>query len=253
MIQTAIRTALLAAATLALTACPDEDPGGDPDAGTADDADALPGDPDAGITGDPDAGGGATTTVVLTATAGAVVQSTLPDDPAPADRLLVQNYTAQLARSYLRFDVSSIPAGATVESAKLELYYCVCDGIDDIGVAAAAGAWNPATLTWKNQPGVAGDPVDVVNLNPAFTSNYSCGDTGSWVAEGGTYASKPGWYVTPVVQAWVDGAAADGLVLAAAPELDDPDPPGRLYAVFAGDVEAGPCPATPPRLVVTYR
>jgi len=60
--------------------------------------------------------------------------------------------------SYLRFAVTGLGAQRIV-SAELRLY--VTDPSDSGGeVAAAAAAWDEATLTWQNAPGAIGAPLD---------------------------------------------------------------------------------------------
>lgn len=182
------------------------------------------------------------------------VRSQFPDTTHDELELLVQNYSFANSRSYVRFDLSALPEGATVESAQVELYYCNCDGIDDIGVFPAEGPWSAATLTWNNQPGPVGQPLDVVNLGPNFYPNGDCGDVGEYVAMPGGSASKPGWFISDLVQDWIDGITPnEGVVFMGYPEYPDPVPPGRLAAAFGHSETGGNCPELPPRLRVRYR
>ncbi|MHC4548188.1 MAG: DNRLRE domain-containing protein [Planctomycetota bacterium] len=170
--------------------------------------------------------------------------------------LKVENTAVENARGYVLFDVSSIPATATVLEAKVELYYCGCDGIDDIGVHPAAGFWAAATVTWDTQPGAVdpAQPLDVVNLSPDFLITFDCGDTDQYVANAGGSASKAGWFITALVQGWVDGTTTNnGIVFMAFPEEAVPSPPGRLEAAFGNLELTGGCPDNPPRLLVKYR
>ena len=192
---------------------------------------------------------------ILEAIEEASARSMDPDANFDDFELLIQNYTDIYSRGYVRFDISAIPATATVTEARVELYYCNCDGIDDIAVYAAADAWSAATLTWNNQPGTTGPALDVVNLNPDFLSPpYSCGDTGEYVASAGGMASKEGWFITDLVQAWVDGSEQNhGIVFMAYPEEANPDPPGKLGAAFGIIEDTGNCPGNPSRLTVKYK
>lgn len=209
-------------------------------------------------------GAGKTTEVVLTAAEETRVSSRQPGQNLDGTELLVVNYAGNWnERSYVRFDLSSIPHDATVLEARIELFYHLCDGIDSIAVYPAARSWNASTLTWNNQPGPAlpassGTPTpptphDVVNLGPDFPTTGNCGDTGEYVAAPGGSASKPGWFVTKLAQNWLSGSLVNrGVVFMASPEYANPIPPGRLLAVF-GSSEATPqFPALPPRLRVIY-
>ncbi len=194
--------------------------------------------------------------VTLQAIADTSVQSDAPDTNFDDSELGVQNYTDEFSRSYVLFDVSSIPNTATVTEAKVELFYCSCDGIDDIAVLSAADAWSADTLTWNNQPGETGSALDVVNLNPDFLSDGMCGDVDDYVATAGGMASKAGWFITDLVQSWVDGSAPnDGIVFMADPEEQNPTPPGKLLAIFGNSEDSGNNPScynNPPQLIVEY-
>ncbi len=193
--------------------------------------------------------------VTLFATGESSVRDQEPDTNHDTLELFVQNYSFGNARSYVLFDVSSIPASATIEEARVELYYCLCDGIDDIAVYPAAAAWTASTVTWNDQPGPEnlGTPLDTVNLSPDFLTSFECGDVDGYVAQPGGSASKTGWDVTDLVQDWVDGTSANnGVVFMAHPEEVDPDPPGRIWAVFGNTENTGLCPENPPRLLVEY-
>ena len=188
---------------------------------------------------------------VLLATEESSVIDSQPDANMDADSLLVQNYSTDNARAYVRFDVSSIPAGAVLLAARAELYYCLADGMDDIAVYPSSGDWSADAITWNNQPGPGANEVDVVNLAPNFPA--SSGDLGSYVALPGGEASKAGWYISSLVREWIqDPSSNDGIVFAAFPEIADPDPPGRLFGVFGSSEETPQCPDNPPRLRVWY-
>jgi len=61
-------------------------------------------------------------------------------------------------RSYLKFDLSGIPDGATIKSAVLRLYQFTAAGTDTMGVykvsndKTTGGAWTETDLTWDNAP-----------------------------------------------------------------------------------------------------
>ncbi|MFH1423229.1 MAG: DNRLRE domain-containing protein, partial [Planctomycetota bacterium] len=73
------------------------------------------------------------------------------------DLYLYSGYDYNAERtSYIQFDISSIPASATVASAELWIY--VIDSWNTIdsnfifAVREAADAWNEFTITWENAP-----------------------------------------------------------------------------------------------------
>ena len=71
--------------------------------------------------------------IVLTAAEEARVDSRSPNQNFDGSELLVVNYAGGWTeRSYVRFDLSSIPHDATVLEARIELFYHLCDGIDSI-------------------------------------------------------------------------------------------------------------------------
>jgi len=128
------------------------------------------------------------TTVTLTATDDAYILSNSPDNNYGDESELRFGYNSDLwnYRTYIRFDLSSIPENAVIISAKLKLV----DNRDDtsnlnIEVHRVIGDWDESSITWNNQPG-----YDSVVISSA-TSGYA-GD----VIE---------WDVTDLVQAWVNG------------------------------------------------
>lgn len=168
-------------------------------------------------------------------------------------QLAVESTPGWLSRSYVRFDVSSVPAAAVVDEAKLELYYCGCDGIENIGAFAVGGPWSASTVTWNTQPSTGASPVDAVHLNPDFPTDLECGDTETYVASSAGAANKSGWYITSLAQGWVDGLANHGLVLKAVPETVGVAPGAAMSGYFAHAASNTRCGSNPPRLVVTYR
>jgi hypothetical protein len=103
-------------------------------------------------------------------------------------------------RSLIQFDLSSIPDGATIESAELSLFYKNSPGNGDHSTLSGSNAawleritdaWTESTVTWDNQP--ATTSVDQVAL-PASTSNsqdYTAID------------------VTAIVKGWVSNPATN--------------------------------------------
>lgn len=126
------------------------------------------------------------------------------------------------SRSYLRFDLSSIPTNANLESATLELYmnYSELEPLSTV-IAPAAESWQEDELTWNTRPG--------------GLSVYSAGSHGR--AEGWKT-----WDVTALAQDWISGTLAnDGLIVRA-----EVPSTGAGFAAEEGSDDRWP------RLCVTY-
>jgi hypothetical protein len=104
--------------------------------------------------------------------------------------------TSLRQRSFLRFDLSGVRAGALVQSASLELFQ-TGGSANPVLVYRVAGAWDAGATTWNNQPTLAPSPDSW--SAPATANQYI------------TYqaAALTGW-----VQSWVDAPGGNfGLML----------------------------------------
>ena len=94
------------------------------------------------------------------------------------------------ARIFIRFDLSSIPSGATINLAKIRLYYYEYKVSDPAGkqtdVHRVLGSWDESTATWNNKPDIAPTPTSSTNMPSSY----------GWVE----------WTVTDDVQGMVDGS-----------------------------------------------
>ncbi len=106
-------------------------------------------------------------------------------------------------RTYIQFDLSSLPGTAVIASAWLELYYDNSVGPAmpaSIGAYNVMGAWaesGPGGITWNNQPAIAASAEYTVTLPADATNTFQFWDIGS------------------LVQSWVDGSVANrGVALA---------------------------------------
>jgi bacillolysin len=102
-------------------------------------------------------------------------------------------YGAGAARSLVKFDTSSVPAGTAITSATLYLYLAnSCDmgeRTHQVTIHRITGPWGYGSVTWNNQPGTAGP------YGSAWIPSRS------W-----------GWYgfdVTALVQGWINGSFPD--------------------------------------------
>jgi hypothetical protein len=109
---------------------------------------------------------------------------------------------AFVSRSFVRFNVSSIPAGSSVTAAQLTL--CMLTNPDPGTTGRAqklsrvTSAWSETGVTWSTQPSVAASATASVGVPPS--------------------AQCITLTVTADVQAWVDGAANYGWRFGAANE-----------------------------------
>jgi hypothetical protein len=144
-------------------------------------------------------------------------------------QLHVGRTSAQVAvfnsRTLVQFDLSPLPAGATIVSAKLQLYQVGWNGPTQYNIwpdAVLRPAWTEAAVTWATQPTFAnqGDPPV-----PIDTSN-------GWKA----------WDVFNIVGNWVSGKNENlGIVL-----RGDGDTIGERIFGARND------PQTAPRLIIEY-
>jgi hypothetical protein len=100
-----------------------------------------------------------TTTVVLTPVADAYVRSSSPGTNYGTESLL--NVDRSIDSTYLRFDLSSIPAGAVVESVTLRAYaesgYAHGGDGNVYTHFVADDAWGETTITHSNRPATEGE------------------------------------------------------------------------------------------------
>ncbi|AKT43155.1 DNRLRE domain-containing protein [Chondromyces crocatus] len=97
------------------------------------------------------------------------------------------------SRSLLRFDLSGVPAGATVTSADLTLHQLFKNGASaTVDVLRVTGAWSDSTVTWNNFGGaIDGSPV------------------ASFTAVGGGGSGSRTVDVRALAQDWVSGTVSN--------------------------------------------
>ena len=157
----------------------------------------------------PDAASAATTskTVMVqnsdsnsTAVKGQAVTRQLPDFYYNTAQLTLGNDTNEV-RPYIQFDLSSIPADATLTNATLELTSIAStfnrnDVSATVSVYRVMDAWDENTITWNSASAFAPDPVLTQQVNGYAT------------------ASKTQFDLTSLVQQWIDGIVPNyGIVL----------------------------------------
>jgi len=128
-------------------------------------------------------------------------------------------------RTFIRFNLSGIPAGATVLSAQLRLYRDSGVGSGILNVHRVLGNWTETGLHWNNQPSFASSPTDGIPVG------------GDWHE----------WDVTADVQAFVNGSAPNhGWVI----KWDQETSPVRIAGFRAREYTGTDFD---PRLVITYQ
>ena len=89
----------------------------------------------------------------------------------------------QARRALVSFDLSGIPAGATINSATLELYASAVPGTSQtLDAHRITASWGETTATWNNQPAYDATPAASI--------------------AGGTAVGWKTWTVTSLAQAW---------------------------------------------------
>ena len=99
--------------------------------------------------------------------------------------------------SFLQFDLSNVPANATIVSADFKLFQHESFNMEGliIGVHKVNGPWSENTLTWNSMPSYDVTPEDTILRDPSENI---------WIS----------WDITSLMQGWVDGNITNyGVVL----------------------------------------
>jgi hypothetical protein len=106
-------------------------------------------------------------------------------------------------RSFVQFDVSSIPATATILSANLRLYLVTEAPSASRSYDAhrvTSPAWVESTITWNNQPAVTGSPTSTISVTTPLDRWLSwdvASDVAAFVAS--TFTNY-GWRISDSVE-----------------------------------------------------
>jgi len=141
---------------------------------------------------------GEAATLTLYATSDTYVNAGRPNiNFGAADNLLLGRVDDKDRRILIRFDLSAIPAGSAVTSARLYLYQTDSDapsGVHNVWPHVLRSSWNERGVTWDNQPASKSlnDPPTDVEASTGWTR----------------------WDVTNIVRYWVDSGYPNyGLIL----------------------------------------
>jgi hypothetical protein len=110
---------------------------------------------------------------------------------------LVGNTVSSIVRTYIKFDLSAVPANARITDADLRLYQYDTFGSDNftIGLYNVTGDWDESTITWNLQP--------TSSTDAEITNNIIAGAT-TWKS----------WDIDTLVQGWLDGTITNyGMML----------------------------------------
>jgi hypothetical protein len=158
------------------------------------------------------------------------VEAEYPDGNHGSDTSLRVKSDSRTRRSYLKFDLSSIPNGKTVTSVKFYLYCTYTDANLNVQVYVhgTGDNWDESSITWNNAPAVG-----------SLITSMSVGGTGRYYC----------WDITPYGQAEYSGDKVLSVVVKLL--LDDPTQNNpNLARYFASKEYTGT--AQDPYLEVTY-
>lgn len=134
-----------------------------------------------------------------------------------------------LVRSYIRFDLSSLPANSIISSATLRLYQAGGADFPDqnrtVTLYRVTSSWNEATITWNNKPAFA-------EAIGSVTTTY---DFSGWL-------TVEGMALTDLVRGWANGSTDNYGLVAIGPESIQ-----GIYRVFASGETANS-----PELQINY-
>ncbi len=106
--------------------------------------------------------------------------------------LRIGRWGDDIYRTYLQFDLTTLPVDVVITSADLKLYQHSSTGTEDfiISVFEITGNWGENTITWNNQPDY--HPI------PESISPVIMGDV-TWLS----------WDISALLHGWVDGSIAN--------------------------------------------
>ncbi len=143
----------------------------------------------------------ATVTVLQPSSQDAFIQQDKPNRIAGAGvnntriRVMSSNPNPRIRRGLVQFDLSAIPASATIQSAIIEIYEANNPGISRVdGLHRILAPWLQSTVKWNNQPAAAASPSDTESVGLA-RGFYGFDVTGDVQAAVNVCAADHGWMI----------------------------------------------------------
>jgi len=131
-------------------------------------------------------------TTISPPTDDAYIDESVPDaNRGSRDDLEIDDKSGEVKRIFIRFDLSGIPSGATINLAKVRLYYYDYDDRfadpagKQIDIHRVLGSWDEDTITWNNAPSYVSNATSSINMPSSY----------GWVE----------WTVTDDVQGMING------------------------------------------------
>ena len=108
--------------------------------------------------------------ITINPSADAYVWKYYPDDNFGSDdKLYIDDGSNFTRRIFICFDLSSIPSGSTILSAKIRLYYYGGDQTGrQVNVHRVLASWNESSITWNNQPSFDSTPSTSINMPSSY-------------------------------------------------------------------------------------
>ena len=109
----------------------------------------------------------------------------------------IGNSVSTIVRTYIEFDLSSVPTDAIITDADLKLYQYSTNGTDNftIGLYKIASDWDESTIDWDPQPTSSTDAEIIINITAGAVT---------WKS----------WDIDTLVQGWLDGTITNyGMLL----------------------------------------
>jgi hypothetical protein len=136
-------------------------------------------------------------------------------------------------RALIQFDLSSIPAGSTIDSATFSAYYFsyYTLSFDPVGQVydcyQITSPWTETGVNWNNQPRYTNSGGDIATMPSSY----------GWVT----------WNVKDIVQSWINGTPNYGLLL-----RDSGDPQATINKIALFFARECADSSYAPRLVINY-